>query len=205
MTRAAVREPRQGRSRATRVRLLDTAVQVLAELGWQGGTVTVVAGRVGLSRGAVQHHFPTREDLFTAAIDYMAGDRLARARLDQALIPEGPGRTEAVIEAIIATFRGPLYRAALQLWVAAADNVELRAKVLPLDERITHATYEMTVELLRADLSLPGAHEAVLATLELARGLGISDLLDADPARRRPVVRQWAASLDIVLGGGATR
>jgi AcrR family transcriptional regulator len=173
---------------------------VLAELGWQGGTVTVVAGRAGVSRGAVQHHFPTREDLFTAAIDHMAGDRMARAREDWALIPDGPGRTEAAIEAIIAMFRGPFYRAALQLWVAAADNAELRAKVLPLDERITRATYEMTVELLRPDLTLPGAAEAVLATLELARGLGIGDLIDSDPARRRPVVRQWAASLDAVLG-----
>lgn len=60
MTTAA-RTPQQDRSRATRRRLLEAAVECLAELGWNGSTVTVVAERAGVTRGAAQHHFPTRE------------------------------------------------------------------------------------------------------------------------------------------------
>ncbi|WP_461030967.1 TetR/AcrR family transcriptional regulator, partial [Streptomyces sparsus] len=73
----AVTAPKQDRSRATRQRLLESAVSCLAEHGWSGSTVTVVAEYAGVSRGAAQHHFPTREDLFTAAVEYVAERRSA--------------------------------------------------------------------------------------------------------------------------------
>ncbi|MYS87623.1 TetR family transcriptional regulator [Embleya scabrispora] len=199
MTSAPVREPRQHRSRVTRAKLLDTAVEVLAEVGWLGGTVTVVAERAGVSRGAVQHHFPTREDLFTAAIDHMTGDLFARIRLDGARIPPGPEHTEAVVDALVSMFRGTLYRAALNLWVAAAQDDTLRAKVLPLDRRLCAAMYDVAVDLLGADVSRPGVPAAVEGVLSLARGLGIRELLTDDQARRRAIIRQWATYLDTVL------
>ncbi|MEO3841076.1 TetR/AcrR family transcriptional regulator [Streptomyces sp. CNZ287] len=74
------RGPQQDRSRATRQRLLEAAVACLAELGWGGSTVSVVAERAGVSRGAAQHHFPTREDLFTAAVEHVAAERSAALR-----------------------------------------------------------------------------------------------------------------------------
>src|SRR4051812_3478966 len=82
----AERVPKQDRSRATRQRLLEAAVACLAEHGWAGSTVTVVAERAGVSRGAAQHHFPTREDLFTAAVEYVAEERSTALR---ALFPRG--------------------------------------------------------------------------------------------------------------------
>ncbi|PCE42289.1 TetR family transcriptional regulator, partial [Acinetobacter baumannii] len=56
--------PKQDRSRATRDRILRSTISCLAESGWHGTTTTLVAERTGISRGALQHHFPTREDLF---------------------------------------------------------------------------------------------------------------------------------------------
>ncbi|MFD8817668.1 TetR/AcrR family transcriptional regulator, partial [Streptomyces sp. NPDC059627] len=82
----AERAPKQDRSRATRQRLLEAAVACLAEHGWTGSTVAVVAERAGVSRGAAQHHFPTREDLFTAAVEYVAEERSTALR---ALFPQG--------------------------------------------------------------------------------------------------------------------
>ncbi|MFD3675123.1 TetR/AcrR family transcriptional regulator, partial [Streptomyces sp. NPDC058672] len=76
----ADRSPKQDRSRATRQRLLEAAVACLAESGWAGSTVSVVAERAGVSRGAAQHHFPTREDLFTAAVEYVAEQRSTALR-----------------------------------------------------------------------------------------------------------------------------
>lgn len=69
------KQPQQERSRATRLKLLEAAVSCLAERGWSGSTVAVVAERAGVSRGAAQHHFRTREDLFTAAVEHVAEKR----------------------------------------------------------------------------------------------------------------------------------
>src|SRR5512139_2301251 len=81
---ALPREPQQDRSRITRQRLLEAAIDCLASMGWAGTTVAVVAERAGVSRGAAQHHFRTREELVTAAVEYGAEVRMAqmRERLD---------------------------------------------------------------------------------------------------------------------------
>ena len=94
------REPRQERSRATRSRLLEAAVTCLAERGTTGATVGAVAKRAGVSRGAAQHHFPTREDLFLAALTHMLDTRSAELEQSAASVPDGSGRTEAVVSEI---------------------------------------------------------------------------------------------------------
>lgn len=191
---AALTGPKQDRSRATRQRLLEAAVSCLAEHGWAGSTVAVVAERAGVSRGAAQHHFPTREDLFTAAVEYVAEERSQALRELPAV-----GRHEAVA-ALVDLFTGPLFRAALHLWVAASDEEQLRARVTELEARVGRESHRIAVELLGADESRPGVRESVQGLLDMARGLGLATLLTDDRARRERVVAQWARLLDDALG-----
>ncbi len=197
------RWPKQDRSRATRLRLLEAAVACLAEHGWSGSTVTVVAERAGVSRGAAQHHFPTREDLFTAAIEYVAQEWRAGIREQARTLPDGGApRTAAVVEMLVGAFTGPLFRAALHLWVAAADLQEedrLRPRVVGLESRIGREAHRLAVEFLDADESVAGVRETVQATLDMARGLGLATLLRDDSPRRTAVVAQWSRVLDGVL------
>jgi AcrR family transcriptional regulator len=195
----AVRQPQQDRSRATRQRLLAAAIDCLAELGWTGSTVSVVAERAGVSRGAAQHHFPTREDLVTAAIEYVAEERLAHLRQGLPDLPPGRDRTEFIVDTIGELYASKLFSAALQLWVAASSDAQLREKVVPLEARVGREAHRMTVEALGADESRPGVREAVQATLDLARGLGLANLLTDDAKRRSRVLRQWALTLDAAL------
>ncbi|WP_392752225.1 TetR/AcrR family transcriptional regulator [Streptomyces sp. LN590] len=188
------RTPKQDRSRATRRRLLEAAVACLAEHGWAGSTVSVVAERAGVSRGAAQHHFPTREDLFTAAVEYVAEERSAALRT----LPV-QGRT-AVVAALVDLYTGPLFRAALQLWVAASNEASLHPRVSELEARVGRETHRIAVELLKADESRPGTRETVQGLLDMARGLGLANVLTDDTARRRRVVAQWARLVDEALG-----
>jgi AcrR family transcriptional regulator len=191
------RVPKQDRSRATRQRLLEAAVACLAEHGWAGSTVSVVAERAGVSRGAAQHHFPTREDLFTAAVEYVAEERSTALR---ALFPQGAaGDRRAVVAALVDLYTGPLFRAALHLWVAASNEEQLRGRVTELEARVGRETHRIAVELLAADESRPGVRETVQGLLDMARGLGLANLLTDDGARRDRVVAQWAALLDETL------
>ncbi|MDK1345902.1 TetR/AcrR family transcriptional regulator [Streptomyces sp. 378] len=194
----AERVPKQDRSRATRQRLLEAAVSCLAEHGWGGSTVSVVAERAGVSRGAAQHHFPTREDLFTAAVEYVAEERSTALR---ALFPEGAaGDRHAVVAALVDLYTGPLFRAALHLWVAASNEDQLRPRVTELESRVGRETHRIAVDLLAADESVPGVRETVQGLLDMARGLGLANLLTDDAARRERVVAQWAGLLEEALG-----
>jgi hypothetical protein len=61
----------------------------------------------------------------------------------------------------------------------------------------------VTVELLGADESRPGVRELVQATLDLARGLGLANLLTDDARRRDQIVSEWARTLEARLEGTA--
>jgi AcrR family transcriptional regulator len=193
------REPRQDRSRATRARLLEAAVACLSEHGWNGTTIAVVAARAGVSRGAAQHHFPTRESLFTAAVDYVTDVRLGEIRAAAARLPAAPHRTEAVVDMLVRLYTGPLFRAAMQVWLAATADAAVRDQLVPLEARVGREAHRAALDLLGVDESLPGVRETVQATLDLARGLALANLLTDDSPRRRRVVRQWARTLDQVL------
>ncbi|MDX3098459.1 TetR/AcrR family transcriptional regulator [Streptomyces sp. ME19-03-3] len=200
---STTRTPKQDRSRATRQRLLEAAVACLAERGWAGSTVTVVAERAGVSRGAAQHHFPTREDLFTGAIEFVAEQWLVALREHVHALPrEGPPRTHAVVGMVVDLYTGPIFRAALHLWVAAADEERLRPRVTALETRIGREAHRLAVEMLGADEAVPGVRETVQATLDMARGLGLANLLGDDSVRRAAIVRAWSAVLDGVLRRG---
>jgi AcrR family transcriptional regulator len=193
------REPQQDRSRATRQRLLTAAVESLAELGWNGATVTIVAERAGVSRGATQHHFPTREDLFTAAVDYMADVRLADYHNSSGKPAAQRRSTEAALTEIVDIYTGTLFRAALQVWVAASSDPELHARVVLLEAKLARQAHAIALELFEVKDSDPGVRATVMATLDLARGLGLADVLTDDSRRRKQVVQQWARILDATL------
>ncbi|WP_327392402.1 TetR/AcrR family transcriptional regulator [Streptomyces sp. NBC_01186] len=188
--------PKQDRSRATRQRLLESAVTCLAEHGWSGSTVTVVAEHAGVSRGAAQHHFPTREDLFTAAVEYVAEER-SRALSE---LPK-PESAYAAVDTLVGLYTGPLFRAALHLWVAASNEPQLGPRVTALEARIGRETHRMAVELLSVDEREPGVRETVQGLLDMARGLGLANLLTDDSPRRERVVAQWARLVERGLNG----
>lgn len=192
---SGTREPKQERSRATQQRLLESAIDCLAEYGWSATTVTAIAEHAGVSRGAAQHHFPTREDLIIAALEFISERRIALVRD----ATDGPRRTEAVITAMVELFTGRLFKAALQAWTAAAADESLKQRIRPLEAKFGRAAHRLTVQLLGVDDTDPAAHRLVQATLDLARGLGLADLLTDDSARREQIVRQWAATLEAAL------
>ncbi len=120
-------------------------------------------------------------------------------RREAATLPGDGNRTEAVLRILVRLYTGPLFRAALQLWVAASADDALRGRVHPLEARLGREAHRIAVELLRADESRPGVRETVQATLDLLRGLGLADLLADDSARRAKLLRQWARTLDGAL------
>ncbi|MBF6164001.1 TetR/AcrR family transcriptional regulator [Streptomyces gardneri] len=199
---ATPHEPKQDRSRATRQRLLEATIDCLAEMGWAAATVAVVAERAGVSRGAAQHHFPTREDLITAALEYMFDTRSGQAVQEAATLVElgdGLARTEAVVAGLVESYTSPLFKAALQVWTHAAADPALRERIVPLEARFGRASHRRAVEALGVDDSDPVTHHLVQATLDMARGLGLADVLTDDSARRKQIVQQWSATLHDAL------
>jgi AcrR family transcriptional regulator len=193
----STRTRQEERSRATRQRLLEATVECLVERGWAGTTTILIAERAKVSRGAQLHHYPTKAALVLAAVAHLAERRAAEIRTEAASLrardPED--RVSRVVDLLAAAFTGPLFAAALELWVAARTDPELRAALVPLEARIGRDLHRLAVTLLGADESRPGVRYAVQATLDLLRGLGVANLLTDDAHRREALLAAWKGLL----------
>ncbi len=183
------------RSRTTQQRLLAATVDCLVEDGWAGTTTTLVASRAGVSRGAQLHHYPTRTALVLAAVEHLADRRAAELRGEVAALPPGPDRIGATVRLLAGAFTSPLYAAALEVWVAARTDPDLRSALVGVEARIGRELHRLAVDLLGADESRPGVRETVQATLDLLRGLGVAHLLSDDRVRRERLLDAWAHHL----------
>lgn len=181
-----------------RLRLMEATVDALVELGWSGTTTTVVSQRAGVSRGAQLHHFPSKQALVIAAVEHLTERRREEMAAAVGGLPT-QGRTRAVLDVLAAQFVSPVFFAALELWVAARTDAELRAAVGPLELRIGRETHEHAVSLLGVDDSRGRNRALVQATLDLLRGLGLAASLSDDTARREAILDAWATTLDAEL------
>jgi AcrR family transcriptional regulator len=59
---------RQARSAATRRRIIDSAVDLINEIGYPASGLTEIIGRAELTKGAFYYHFDSKEALATAII-----------------------------------------------------------------------------------------------------------------------------------------
>ena len=199
MPTAAVRVPQGERTRLMRQRLLEATVECLVESGWAGTSTTLVSQRAGVSRGAQLHHFPAKSDLVLAAVEHLAETRGQELREAASRLPGGRRRTRAVLEMLAAHFTGPVFTAALELWVAARTDPALHSAVSDFEQRLGRETHRSTVELLGFDESRPGVRELVQATLDLVRGLGLASTIGDDVRRRGRILDQWARTLDAAV------
>lgn len=188
------REPKQDRSRATQKRLLESTVSALAELGWTGATTSEIARRSGVSRGSLQHHFPTRDELIVAALNYMFNERTAYL-LEQGRNVGDRDRYSFVADLLFDLYVNELFNASLQVWTAAMTEQNLRDLIVPLEERFAHEAFSLAVELLNADTSDEHTFRTVQVTLDLARGLGLASVLTDDSARRNKIKAEWIRML----------
>jgi len=135
-----------------------------------------------------------------AAVEHLTERRAQEIRAEAQRWPARSGpRVEGVLDLLAASFAGPLFEAALEVWVAARTDKALRAALGPLEAKIGRETFHLTATLLDADVNRPEVRDAIQATLELLRGLGVANLLSDDSQRRRAVLHAWSHHLANVL------
>ena len=193
----ALREPRvrrtqEERSAGTRARLLDATVASLIEVGYAATTTTEVCARAGLSRGAQLHHFPTRADLVVHAVAHLAKRRADEVRLDLRQPAGAPDRLSLALDAVWASFSGPLFYAALELWVAARSDAPLRATLVRFERGVGRAMAGLWRDLAGPDASrAPHFEDLLELTFHVMRGMALQRILRDDDTERRRLFELW--------------
>ncbi|MDN5582308.1 MULTISPECIES: TetR/AcrR family transcriptional regulator [unclassified Corynebacterium] len=194
--------PQQARSRETRRKLLDSAISTLSHHGAADTTVSAVAVGAGVSRGAAQRHFPTRDVLIeeTVAEFYSRLTHQLRRAVADLGTPPGGSPTVEVMELVFDSFTSDSFRAALHVWSAAAGSEgDLRELIVSVDSRYAREVQQLMAIALDADLLDPPTRELLRMTVDLARGLGLGAVLVDNSDQRRRTVDRWSSILDAGL------
>jgi DNA-binding transcriptional regulator YbjK len=155
------------KSQAPRVeeRILAATMAIIGEQGLEAVTHRSVAGKAGVSLGAISHHFPTRADLLSSALEHAATVEVERLeRLALTLQSQAFERSEWV-HAMAAALGGDLKRdptrhlAQYELLLACARDPRLRE--LSRAWREAHLRVS-EVGLRAAGSSAPDAHAQLL-------------------------------------------
>lgn len=178
------------RTQQTRGLLLDATVSCLVDLGYSRTSVNEICKRAGVSRGAQQHHFATKADLMAQAIEHLAR-KLAAGLVEDHNAYEGTDRIGKAIENLWQAYSGDLSTAALELWVAARTDPELRAAMQPVDRALGRSTMRIYAESAGEQLDDDRKQTLFWMTVNLTRGLALEAELGGDETRTRAQLEAW--------------
>lgn len=200
-TEAPPRERRRNidRTAATRRQILEATITCLQRDGYGAVTNNLVAEEAGVSRGAMMHHFPTRQDLLVATVGHAYG-KLRDFRLAHlAKLPTGLPRYRALIDLAWTTGMMPEGRARNEIRVGSRSEPDIRAAVTPIMTQVADDYARFVGRQAReAGLSPDTELQGLTATTAMAiRSLAISTLTYP----RERVIQTVLATLKTVREG----
>ncbi len=163
--------PRRRDRVRTRTALLDAAAKVFADKGFAAATLDAIAESAGFTRGAVHHHFGSKEELFLAVIARRDGELLASYEplLAGSLPPDVQANAEQWRKLHASDRLDTLLR--LELRLLALRDDEIRPQLIAVDREATSATAARLAEVaISHDVSWRYQPDQIATLLHLVSG-----------------------------------
>ena len=124
------------RTAETREKVIKAAVDNIYEVGYEGTSLNNVAARAGVSKGATQHHFPSKAELMVAVAEYCL--ELQVKIRNEIFLKYKPGvdRISHTAESSWKIVNDPSYIAFIEILMATRNNPELKTLCKPLNDLI---------------------------------------------------------------------
>jgi AcrR family transcriptional regulator len=186
------------RRAATQLALVDATVQCLIEFGYAGASAERICEYAGVTRGALVHHFESKDGLVAAAINHLAEQVATRFRAYSADLPAGPDRVVGALDLVWTMFNDdPLFLSTLDLWSVARTDVGLRARLRPLGKALDRNVRKLFADVLAGVADrIPDFANKTDLLLATVRGIAILKLLGADDQVQQS---QWRYARTILV------
>jgi AcrR family transcriptional regulator len=183
-----IRRTQAERSAAMRTRLLDATVECLVSYGYAGTTTPRVAELAGVTRGAQIHHFRSKEDLVVAAIEHLAQQRAQAAVRELGRVQASPDPVATILDFLWEAHQGPMFTAAMELWVAARTDSVLAQHIERVEPVVNSTLISAIAQLTPDHPAQKKIRNIVYTAMDALRGILVANFVDRDPARAR---RRW--------------
>ncbi len=134
-------KPRKRRSRslATRRDIIEATVSCFVDIGYWRTTTTEIAKKANVTRGAVQHYFPTTKHVLEASIDYLLEEWIGAYNDVSRRTPRGKDFIDHAVDNMWELVNNRLFVAWMELVTASRTDPELRAIIEPVAEEYEQA------------------------------------------------------------------
>jgi AcrR family transcriptional regulator len=182
-------------------RLINLAtIRSLVEAGYASTTTSSVCDRAGVSRGALTHHFASKQEMMTSAITYLSEIQEQELSESARSLADGPQRTRAVIALLWENFRSDLFYASLELWNASRTDPILREALYEAERSLGQRHRALIAELFGKPLT---SHPKFSRTMEIIfrqlRGAAVTRILKHDPTEENLIVDDLLAMITAML------
>lgn len=186
------RRTQEERSAATQEALLRATIDAMSEIGFARLTMNDIASRAGVSRGALMHHFPNKEDLIVLSYEMLLSEATdeIRAWLDKGR--SGEMTLEDFLDHLWALYSGRLIFVTGEHIVEARHNEPLRQRFIPIVKDFHNALDACWMEFFK-DTNASGVDPATVltATTCLFRGIGLQKVLREDAVYYEKLLDHW--------------
>lgn len=117
------------RSRRTREKLADAAIECLVESGYRGTSFVEVCRRAGLTRGAAHHHYRDLPALLLDAMRRLNERLVERARPVLREEADIEKRIDAGIDVLWSLCTAREFKAVVEIWVAQSHDPALSRRI----------------------------------------------------------------------------
>ncbi len=200
MSQVTARRTQEERRSTTRARLLEAAAACLLEVGYAATSIGQVQERAGLARGTLLHHFPTKADLMVAATAHVVDQRIEQFQQRVDAVPRSEHRLRAVVDLAWQDLNSPVFFAALELWVAARTDEELRQRLAPEEARLFATMRSSYADVLGDYADDPRAATLVELTIDVLTGLSMTTLVTGELGERHRLIERWKRALSVLVG-----
>jgi AcrR family transcriptional regulator len=183
-----MREPKQERSAATREKLLEAAIATLAKRGYADTTTSTIAEEAGVTRGAIQHHFASREQLLDCALDYLNEKRCEQVH--EMLAGDRDSLSTAdVLDIIREQAFGDFFKATLVFFMGIHNHPDYREIIRRYDKKVADKLGEVIEWYFgTALLKDPEGRELIRGTLAMIRGVQLMHYLMPGSKRMKTTI-----------------
>jgi AcrR family transcriptional regulator len=197
---AAKRRTQAERSEQMQSRLVEATANLLRRRGYAGLRTDEVARIAKVSRGALLHHYATKDDLVLATAEYLLRSGLERGTA-RAVAARGQADViEAIIQDGLDFFMGRDFPVVLDLVMACGKDTALRDQVYGYSRESRTGVEDVWTQLL-SEQGVPKdkAAKIVFLTLGVVRGFAVRALWQKDEALFRTMLDEWKLILSTHL------
>jgi AcrR family transcriptional regulator len=179
------------RTAATRARVLHATVAVLASHGYAGATTLKIQEVADVSRGRLLHLYSSRDALLIDAVQYLAAARFEELKAQATDIPTGE-RLRRGIQLLWLTHDGPMFWAAMELWLAARSHEELRKALVPAEQKLGQVIRDLADALFGEALTRSPMYAAWREELITSmRGVALAYAFERRELATDPHLSRW--------------